>query len=84
MITLVKNELKRQKNLVSLGYPPCSEREVEDPIVREASLKITIHVFKEMNQTNIAEKLQKGKNSVDYFITLCTEMECWSIIITLL
>ncbi|XP_060776220.1 NLR family CARD domain-containing protein 3-like [Neoarius graeffei] len=64
VITLVKNELKRQKNLVSLGYPPCSEREVEDPIVREASLKITIHVFKEMNQTNIAEKLQKELVSI--------------------
>lgn len=62
MITLVKNELKRQKNVLSSRYPACSEREEEDhPSVREALLKITTHVLENMNRTDLAKKLQDGK-----------------------
>nr|XP_055063106.1 NACHT, LRR and PYD domains-containing protein 3-like isoform X1 [Misgurnus anguillicaudatus] len=62
IISLMKKELKIFKNLLSSDYPACSEREEEedeDQIrVREELLKITLHVLKKMNQTNLADKLQ--------------------------
>ncbi|XP_053087944.1 NACHT, LRR and PYD domains-containing protein 3-like isoform X2 [Pangasianodon hypophthalmus] len=65
VITLVKNELKRQRNLWSSDYPACSETELEDdPIVREALLKITTRVLKKMNQTDLAKTLQKELVSI--------------------
>ncbi|MCJ8729143.1 hypothetical protein PDJAM_G00102580 [Pangasius djambal] len=71
VITLVKNELKRQRNLWSSDYPACSETELaDDPIVREALLKITAHVLKKMNQTDLAKTLQK-----DYPACSETELE---------
>ncbi|XP_053091634.1 NLR family CARD domain-containing protein 3-like [Pangasianodon hypophthalmus] len=62
VITLLKNELKRFKKLLSPDYPACSEREVEDEedqsSVREGALKITLHVLKNMNHTDLANTLQ--------------------------
>ncbi|XP_036416826.1 NLR family CARD domain-containing protein 3-like [Colossoma macropomum] len=61
VISLVKNQLKRFVKLLNLDYPECSEREVEDEedqSVREGALKITLHVLRNMNQTDLANKLQ--------------------------
>ncbi|XP_053091737.1 NACHT, LRR and PYD domains-containing protein 12-like isoform X2 [Pangasianodon hypophthalmus] len=62
VITLLKNELKRFKKLLSPDYPACSEREVEgeedQSSVREGALKITLHVLKNMNHTDLAHTLQ--------------------------
>ncbi|XP_053090609.1 NACHT, LRR and PYD domains-containing protein 12-like [Pangasianodon hypophthalmus] len=68
VITLLKNELKRFKKLLSPDYPACSEREVEDEedqsSVREGALKITLHVLKIMNHTDLANTLQNRFVSV--------------------
>ncbi|XP_076848291.1 uncharacterized protein LOC143493633 [Brachyhypopomus gauderio] len=62
IISLVKNELKRFKNLLSPDYPACTEKQVEDEedqsSVREGALKITLHVLRNMNQTDLANTLQ--------------------------
>ncbi|KAF5887403.1 NACHT, LRR and PYD domains-containing protein 12-like, partial [Clarias magur] len=62
VLTLMKNELKRFKKLLSPDYPACTEREVEDEedlrSVREGALKITLHVLKNMNLTDLANTLQ--------------------------
>ncbi|KAI4900377.1 hypothetical protein NFI96_000695, partial [Prochilodus magdalenae] len=58
VISLVKNQLKRFKKLLSLDYPACSEGEVEDQSVREEVLRITLHVLRNMNQTDLANELQ--------------------------
>ncbi|XP_017541757.1 NACHT, LRR and PYD domains-containing protein 3-like isoform X1 [Pygocentrus nattereri] len=59
VISLVKNELKRFRNLLS---PECSEgqmKEDEDQReAREGALKITLHVLREMDQINLATILQ--------------------------
>ncbi|KAF5887909.1 NLR family CARD domain-containing protein 3-like, partial [Clarias magur] len=68
VITLLKNELKRFKKLLSPDYPACSEREVEDEedqsSVRESALKITLHDLKNMNHTDLANTLQNKLVSV--------------------
>ncbi|XP_049338705.1 NLR family CARD domain-containing protein 3-like [Astyanax mexicanus] len=63
VISLVKKQLKRfEKILKSLDYPACSGSEEEDEedqsAVREGALKITLHVLKIMNQTDLANTLQ--------------------------
>ncbi|XP_065096621.1 NACHT, LRR and PYD domains-containing protein 12-like [Paramisgurnus dabryanus] len=62
IISLMKKELEIFKRLLSSDSPACSEREEEedeDQIkIREKLLKITLHVLKKMNQTNLADKLQ--------------------------
>ncbi|XP_036419183.1 NACHT, LRR and PYD domains-containing protein 3-like isoform X1 [Colossoma macropomum] len=61
VISLVKKQLKRFVKLLNLDYPACSEREVEDEegqSVREGALKITLHVLRNMNQTDLANTLQ--------------------------
>ncbi|XP_076850030.1 NLR family CARD domain-containing protein 3-like isoform X3 [Brachyhypopomus gauderio] len=62
IISLLKNELKRFKNLFSPDYPACTERQVEDEedqsSVREGALKITLHVLRNMNHTDLANTLQ--------------------------
>lgn len=69
-ISLVKNELKKFKKLLSPDYPQCSEREEEDDEgqtnVRDAVLEITLHVLRKMNQTDIANTLQTSKISGKY------------------
>ncbi|XP_036416712.1 NLR family CARD domain-containing protein 3-like isoform X2 [Colossoma macropomum] len=61
VISLVKNHLKRFVKLLSLDYPACSEREVEDEedqrSVREGALEITLTVLRNMNQTDLANTL---------------------------
>ncbi|KAK3544555.1 hypothetical protein QTP86_016832, partial [Hemibagrus guttatus] len=61
VITLIKNELKRFRKLLSPDYPACTEREVEDEedlhSVGEGALKITLHVLKNMNHTDLANTL---------------------------
>ncbi|XP_076859930.1 NACHT, LRR and PYD domains-containing protein 3-like [Brachyhypopomus gauderio] len=62
IISLVKNELKRFKDLLSPDYPACTERQVEEEEdqsnVSEGALKITLHVLRNMNQTDLANTLQ--------------------------
>ncbi|MCI4378846.1 hypothetical protein PGIGA_G00220940 [Pangasianodon gigas] len=62
VITLIKNELKSFKKLLSPDYPACTEKEVEHVedlhSVREGALKITLHVLKDMNHTDLANTLQ--------------------------
>ncbi|MCJ8744078.1 hypothetical protein PDJAM_G00101960 [Pangasius djambal] len=62
VITLIKNELKRFRKLLSPDYPACTERELEDDedlhSVRAGALKITLHVLKNMNHTDLAKTLQ--------------------------
>ncbi|KAM9475929.1 NLR family CARD domain-containing protein 3-like [Clarias gariepinus] len=61
VITLIKNELKRFRKILSPDYPACTEREVEDEedlhSVREGALKITLHVLKNMNLSDLANTL---------------------------
>ncbi|KAK1784304.1 hypothetical protein P4O66_003692 [Electrophorus voltai] len=62
IISLVKNELKRFKNLLRADYPACTERQMEDKKdqskIREGALEITLHFLRSMNQTNLAITLQ--------------------------
>ncbi|XP_058231296.1 NACHT, LRR and PYD domains-containing protein 3-like isoform X1 [Hemibagrus wyckioides] len=62
VITLIKNELKRFRKLLSPDYPSCTEREVEDEedvhSVREGALNITLHFLKHMKHTDLANTLQ--------------------------
>ncbi|XP_076836815.1 NLR family CARD domain-containing protein 3-like [Brachyhypopomus gauderio] len=62
VISLVKKELKRFRKILSPDYPACSGKEVEDEedqsSVREGALKITLHVLRNMNQTDLANTLQ--------------------------
>uniref|UniRef100_A0A3B1K655 NACHT domain-containing protein n=1 Tax=Astyanax mexicanus TaxID=7994 RepID=A0A3B1K655_ASTMX len=62
VISLVKNQLERFLKILNLDYPACSGREEEDEEdqsgVREGALKITLHVLRNMNQTDLANKLQ--------------------------
>ncbi|KAK2855412.1 hypothetical protein Q7C36_007281 [Tachysurus vachellii] len=68
VITLIKNELKRFRKLLSPDYPACTEREVEDEedlhSVREGALKITLHVLKNMNHTDLVNTLHNKLDSV--------------------
>ncbi|MCJ8728063.1 hypothetical protein PDJAM_G00000180 [Pangasius djambal] len=69
VITLIKNELKRFRKLLSPDYPACTEREEEEEedlhSVREGALKITLHVLKNMNHTDLANTLQNKLTSVN-------------------
>uniref|UniRef100_A0A672ND75 NACHT domain-containing protein n=1 Tax=Sinocyclocheilus grahami TaxID=75366 RepID=A0A672ND75_SINGR len=62
MISLMKKELKRFKRILSPDYPACSEIEQDDDkgqdIIREGILKITLHILREMSQTDLANTLQ--------------------------
>ncbi|XP_060722933.1 NLR family CARD domain-containing protein 3-like isoform X2 [Tachysurus vachellii] len=68
VITLLKNELKRFRELLSPEYPACTEREVEDEAdrhsVREGVLKITLHVLNNMNHTDLANTLHNKLTSL--------------------
>ncbi|KAG9278017.1 NLR family CARD domain-containing protein 3-like [Astyanax mexicanus] len=56
-ISLVNNELNIFKKLLSPDYPACSEGEVEDG-QKEGVLKITLHILRNMNQTDLANTLE--------------------------
>ncbi|XP_053534668.1 NACHT, LRR and PYD domains-containing protein 12 isoform X2 [Ictalurus punctatus] len=68
VITLMKNELKRFRKLLSPDYPACTEREVQDEedlhSVRDGALKITLHFLKNMNHTDLANTLHNKLASV--------------------
>ncbi|MCJ8736354.1 hypothetical protein PDJAM_G00258510 [Pangasius djambal] len=74
VITLIKNELKRFRKLLSPDYPACTEREVEDEedlhSVREGALKITLHVLKNMNHTDLANTLHNSKSSESWLYSI--------------
>ncbi|XP_049333109.1 NLR family CARD domain-containing protein 3-like [Astyanax mexicanus] len=55
-IFLVKNELNTFKKLLSPDYPACSEGEVDDQ--KEGVLKVTLHMLKCINQTDLANTLE--------------------------
>ncbi|XP_049330087.1 NACHT, LRR and PYD domains-containing protein 6-like [Astyanax mexicanus] len=55
--SLVKNELNTFKKLLSPDYPACSEREEEDD-QREGVLMITLHILRNMKQTDLANTLE--------------------------
>ncbi|XP_072517514.1 NACHT, LRR and PYD domains-containing protein 3-like [Salminus brasiliensis] len=61
-ISLMKNELNTFKKLLSADYPACSEKEVEDEddqrVGREGVLKITLHILRNMKQTDLANTLE--------------------------
>ncbi|KAG9278162.1 NLR family CARD domain-containing protein 3-like [Astyanax mexicanus] len=56
-IFLVKNELNTFKKLLSPDYPACSEGEVKDD-QKEGVLKVTLHILRGMNQTDLANTLE--------------------------
>uniref|UniRef100_A0A3B1J6H5 NACHT, LRR and PYD domains-containing protein 9-like n=1 Tax=Astyanax mexicanus TaxID=7994 RepID=A0A3B1J6H5_ASTMX len=56
-ISLVKNELNTFKKLLSPDYPACSEGE-EDDDQKEGVLKVTLHILRNMNQTDLANTLE--------------------------
>ncbi|MCJ8736327.1 hypothetical protein PDJAM_G00258410 [Pangasius djambal] len=70
VITLIKNEVKRFRKLLSPDYPACTERELEDKedlhSVREGALKITLHVLKNMNHTDLANTLHNKSVASEY------------------
>ncbi|KAF4070317.1 hypothetical protein AMELA_G00284180, partial [Ameiurus melas] len=70
VITLMKNQLKRFRKLLSPDYPACTEREVEDEedlhSVREGALKITLHVLKNMNLPDLANTLHNKSEASVY------------------
>ncbi|XP_062865387.1 NACHT, LRR and PYD domains-containing protein 12-like [Trichomycterus rosablanca] len=63
VISMLKNELNKFKKLLNIDYPACSEQEVKDvedlSRFREGALKITLNVLKIMNQTDLANTLQR-------------------------
>uniref|UniRef100_A0A3Q3VYY8 NACHT domain-containing protein n=1 Tax=Mola mola TaxID=94237 RepID=A0A3Q3VYY8_MOLML len=65
IVTFVKTELKKLKEVLSPDYPGCSDRQSEDEeeedqrrSSREAFLKITVHFLRRMKQENLADSLQ--------------------------
>ncbi|KAK3508557.1 hypothetical protein QTP70_032691, partial [Hemibagrus guttatus] len=70
VITLIKNQLKRFRKLLSPDFPACTEREVENEVdlhsVREGTLKITLHIPKNMNHTDLANTLQNKSEDIVY------------------
>ncbi|XP_036417713.1 NACHT, LRR and PYD domains-containing protein 12-like [Colossoma macropomum] len=58
-MSLLTNELKRFKALLSTDDAVCSERQEEEQNnAKEGILKAILHILRNMNQTNLAEKLQ--------------------------
>ncbi|XP_053539385.1 NACHT, LRR and PYD domains-containing protein 4E isoform X2 [Ictalurus punctatus] len=61
VITLIKNELKRFRKLLTPDYSAHTERDVEDEAdlhsVRKGVLKITLDALKNMNQADLANTL---------------------------
>ncbi|XP_062847557.1 NACHT, LRR and PYD domains-containing protein 12-like isoform X2 [Trichomycterus rosablanca] len=66
VITLLKNELNKYEKILSADYPEYPEvKDKEDQCsFREEVLKITLHVLKKMNQTDLANTLQTKLISV--------------------
>ncbi|XP_062847573.1 NACHT, LRR and PYD domains-containing protein 3-like [Trichomycterus rosablanca] len=66
VVILLKNELNKYKTILSSDYPECPEVKVKEDqcSFREEVLKITLHVLKKMNQTDLANTLQTKLVSV--------------------
>ncbi|XP_062866861.1 NACHT, LRR and PYD domains-containing protein 3-like, partial [Trichomycterus rosablanca] len=68
VISMLKNELNKFQKLLNEDYPAFSEHEVKDvedlSSFREGALKITLNVLKIMNQTVLANTLQRKLLSV--------------------
>uniref|UniRef100_A0A3Q3X0S6 NACHT domain-containing protein n=1 Tax=Mola mola TaxID=94237 RepID=A0A3Q3X0S6_MOLML len=70
IVTFVKTELKKLKEVLSPDYPGCSDRQSEDEeeeqrrSSREAFLKITVHFLRRMKQENLADCLQRTAAAV--------------------
>ncbi|XP_076126820.1 protein NLRC3-like [Alosa pseudoharengus] len=62
IITFVKNEVKRFKNIVNPDYQENFEQEEND--AREGALKMTLHFLRNMKQKSIIDKLQENKQYV--------------------
>ncbi|KAK3516465.1 hypothetical protein QTP70_015057 [Hemibagrus guttatus] len=63
--SIFKNELKRFRKLLSPDYPACTES-------REGALKITLHVLKNMNHTDLANTLHNSKSSESWLYSIRT------------
>ncbi|MCI4393399.1 hypothetical protein PGIGA_G00156980 [Pangasianodon gigas] len=75
VVALIKEELTRFWKLLSPSYPACSEREVKDEeqnSVREAVLKITLHVLRSMKLNDLANTLQSKMISMSQKKLKCT------------
>ncbi|XP_019903501.3 NLR family CARD domain-containing protein 3 isoform X2 [Esox lucius] len=70
-IAMLKRELKRFKRVLCLDLAECSEiqrgdedvvdnEEEQESTVREGALKITLHVLRNINQTELADRLEKN------------------------
>ncbi|XP_076125956.1 NLR family CARD domain-containing protein 3-like [Alosa pseudoharengus] len=65
IITFVKNEVRRFKNIVSPDYQENFEGKEEDENdAREGALKMALHFLRNMEQKSIIDKLQKNKQDV--------------------
>ncbi|KAI5609451.1 NACHT, LRR and PYD domains-containing protein 3 isoform X2 [Silurus asotus] len=69
VITLMKKELKRFRELLNPDYPACTEREDEEDLhsVREEAMKITLHVLKNMNHKDLANTLYNKLGNVSVY-----------------
>uniref|UniRef100_W5K6N2 NACHT domain-containing protein n=1 Tax=Astyanax mexicanus TaxID=7994 RepID=W5K6N2_ASTMX len=61
VISLVTNELKRFKNLLSPEYIEGEVVEEENESVRKGALKITLHVLRKLRQIDLATLLESSK-----------------------
>ncbi|XP_076144594.1 NACHT, LRR and PYD domains-containing protein 3-like isoform X2 [Alosa pseudoharengus] len=65
IIDFVKNELKRFKKILSPDYQENFEgKEQDESDAREGALKMALHFLRNMNQNNIADKLQENEQDV--------------------
>lgn len=60
IITVVKSELEGFMKLLSPDYPECSDSEKDQSDVRDGVLKITLHILRNMNQSDLANTLQNS------------------------
>ncbi|KAK6307980.1 hypothetical protein J4Q44_G00212510 [Coregonus suidteri] len=77
IMTFMKSQLKRFKRTLSSDLPECFESQGEDKEVvdsevakqesnaREGALKITLHMLRNMNQTELADTLEKTPRELD-------------------
>lgn len=64
VISFVKNELKRFQRILCKYYTDKhTENEKQESSAREGALKTTLHVLRNMNQKELADSLEKHKNS---------------------
>ncbi|XP_041926617.1 NACHT, LRR and PYD domains-containing protein 12-like isoform X4 [Alosa sapidissima] len=65
IITFVKNELRRFRNIVSPDYQETFEgKQWDESDAREGTLKIALHFLRNMKEKHIADKLQENEKDV--------------------